>query len=92
MTATVSQQKSKPKSPPPSPPSCCNASICRLALARVLLWALHSGRLLSLVVAITGIAVKREVMTGGQSTSMAGAGIATIILYPALVAVMNDRF
>jgi hypothetical protein len=61
----------------------CNASICRLALASAHLWALHSGRLLSLVVSITGIAVEREVMPGGQGASMVGAGIATMILYPA---------
>jgi hypothetical protein len=35
-------------------------------------------------VAITGIAAKRGVMPSGQGASMVGAGIARMILYPAV--------
>jgi len=46
--------------------------------------ALHSGTQLSLVVAITGIAVPRGLMPGGQAAAMVGAGVITMILFPAL--------
>jgi hypothetical protein len=37
-----------------------------------------------LVVAITGIAVRRGLMPGGQGAALVGGGIVTVILYPAL--------
>ena len=46
--------------------------------------ALHSGTQLSLVVAITGIAVPRGLMPGAQAAAMVGAGVITMILFPAL--------
>jgi len=46
--------------------------------------ALHSGTQLSLVVAITGIAVHRGVMAGSQGAALVGGGILTMILFPAL--------
>jgi Kef-type K+ transport system membrane component KefB len=46
--------------------------------------ALHSGTQLSLVVAITGIAVHRGLMPGVQAAELVGGGILTVILYPAL--------
>ena len=46
--------------------------------------ALHSGAQLSLVVAITGIAVHRGLMPGVQAAQLVGGGILTLILYPAL--------
>jgi Kef-type K+ transport system membrane component KefB len=46
--------------------------------------ALHSGTQLPLVVAITAIAVDRGVMPGGQAAALVGAGIVTMLLFPAL--------
>ncbi len=46
--------------------------------------ALHSATQLSLVVAITGIAVKNGEMPGGQGAALVGAGILTTVLFPAL--------
>jgi len=46
--------------------------------------ALHSGTQLSLVVAITGIAVHRGLMAGSQGAALVGGGIVTMILFPAL--------
>lgn len=46
--------------------------------------ALHSATQLSLVVAITGIAVKNGQMPGGQGAALVGAGILTMLLFPAL--------
>jgi Kef-type K+ transport system membrane component KefB len=46
--------------------------------------ALHSGTQLSLVVAITGIAVHRGLMPGSQAAALVGGGILTVILFPAL--------
>lgn len=46
--------------------------------------ALHSGTQLPLVVAITAIAVGRGVMPGGQAAALVGAGIVTMLLFPAL--------
>ena len=46
--------------------------------------ALHSGTQLSLVVAITGIAVHRGLMPGAQGAALVGGGILTTVLYPAI--------
>ncbi len=46
--------------------------------------ALHSATQLPLVVAITGIAVKNGQMPGGQGAALVGAGILTMLLFPAL--------
>ena len=46
--------------------------------------ALHSGTQLSLVVAITSIAVHRGLMTGVQGAALVGGGILTTVLYPAI--------
>ncbi len=46
--------------------------------------ALHSGTQLSLVVAITGIAVHRGLMPSVQAAELVGGGILTLILYPTL--------
>lgn len=46
--------------------------------------ALHSGTQLSLVVAITAIAVHRGLMPGAQGAALVGGGIVTVILFPAL--------
>ena len=46
--------------------------------------ALHSGTQLSLVVAITSIAVHRGLMPGAQGAALVGGGILTTILYPAI--------
>jgi Kef-type K+ transport system membrane component KefB len=46
--------------------------------------ALHSGTQLSLVVAITSIAMHRGLMPGGQAAALVGGGILTVILFPAL--------
>lgn len=46
--------------------------------------ALHSGVQLSLVVAITSIAVRRGLMEGSQGAALVGGGILTMILFPAL--------
>jgi Kef-type K+ transport system membrane component KefB len=46
--------------------------------------ALHSGTQLPLVVAITTIAVDRGVMPGGQAAALVGAGIVTMLVFPAL--------
>jgi Kef-type K+ transport system membrane component KefB len=50
----------------------------RLALA------LHTGTQLSLVVAITGLAVAKGSMQGGQGAALVGGGIVTMLLFPAL--------
>jgi ABC-type arginine transport system permease subunit len=44
--------------------------------------ALHSGTQLSMVVAITSIAVHRGLMPGGQAAALIGGGILTMILFP----------
>jgi Kef-type K+ transport system membrane component KefB len=46
--------------------------------------AFHSGTQLSLVVAITGIAVGHELMPGAQGAALVGGGILTMMLFPAL--------
>jgi Kef-type K+ transport system membrane component KefB len=46
--------------------------------------ALHSGTQLSLVVAITGIAVQEHLMPGPQATALVFGGIVTVILFPSL--------
>ncbi len=46
--------------------------------------ALHSGTQLSLVVAITGIAVQQHLMPGPQATALVFGGILTVILFPSL--------
>jgi len=46
--------------------------------------ALHSGTQLSLVVAITGITMRHHLMPGAQGAALVGAGILTMILFPAL--------
>ncbi len=46
--------------------------------------ALHSGTQLSLVVAITTIAVRRGLVPGAQGAALVGGGIVTVILFPAL--------
>jgi len=50
---------------------------------RVML-ALHCGTQLSLVVAITGIAVHRGLMPRNQGADLVGGGILTMMLFPAL--------
>ena len=55
-----------------------------LSLAQRESLALHLGTQISLVVAITGIAVQRGLMPGGQAAALVGGGILTTILYPAL--------
>jgi Kef-type K+ transport system membrane component KefB len=46
--------------------------------------ALHSGTQLSLVVAITGIAVEEHLMPPNQATALVFGGILTVILFPSL--------
>jgi len=46
--------------------------------------ALHSGMQLSLVVAITSIAVGHGEMPGDQGAALVGGGILTLLLFPAL--------
>ena len=46
--------------------------------------AFHSGTQLSLVVAITVIAVGHELMPGAQGAALVGGGILTMMLFPAL--------
>ncbi len=46
--------------------------------------AFHSATQLSLVVAISGIAVKNGLMPGGQGAALVGGGILTMVLFPAL--------
>jgi Kef-type K+ transport system membrane component KefB len=55
-----------------------------LPIRRRLALALHSGTQLSLVVAITGIAVRGGMMPGSQGAALVGGGIVTLILFPAL--------
>jgi Kef-type K+ transport system membrane component KefB len=55
-----------------------------LSFRRRLALALHSGTQLSLVVAITGIAVHRGLIAGGQGAALVGGGILTMLLFPAL--------
>lgn len=55
-----------------------------LSLAQRIGLALHSGTQLSIVVAITGIAVHRGLMPGVQGAELVGGGILTAILYPAI--------
>lgn len=55
-----------------------------LSLSQRIGLALHSGTQLSLVVAITGIAVHRGLMPGAQGAALVGGGILTTILYPAI--------
>lgn len=45
--------------------------------------AFHSATQLSLVVAISGIAVKNGLMPGGQGAALVGGGILTMLLFPA---------
>ena len=49
--------------------------------------AFHSGTQLSLVVAITGIAVGHDLMPGAQGAALVGGGILTMVLFPALARV-----
>ena len=44
--------------------------------------ALHLGTQISLVVAITGLAVRHELMPSEQAAAMVGGGILTTIIYP----------
>jgi Kef-type K+ transport system membrane component KefB len=75
------------------------AFLAALLLARVPLVALHwralgakhatalglfSATTLSLIVALTDIAVKRGLMTGAEAAPLVGAGMLTVILFPAL--------
>jgi hypothetical protein len=53
--------------------------------------ALHSGTQLPLVVAITSIAVGRGLMPGGQAAALVGAGIVTMLLFPALARSSFER-
>lgn len=46
--------------------------------------ALHLGTQISLVVAITAIAVERGLMPGSQGAALVGGGILTTLLFPAL--------
>ena len=46
--------------------------------------ALHLSTQISVVVAITGIAVRRGIMPGGQGAALVGGGILTTIVYPAI--------
>jgi Kef-type K+ transport system membrane component KefB len=46
--------------------------------------ALHLGTQISLVVAVTGIAVRHGLMPGDQAAALVGGGIVTTILYPTL--------
>ena len=46
--------------------------------------ALHLSTQISVVVAITGIAVHRGIMPGAQGAALVGGGILTTILYPAI--------
>jgi hypothetical protein len=46
--------------------------------------ALHSGTQLSLVVAITAIAMQRRFMPSPQAAAMVGGGILALLLFPAL--------
>jgi len=55
-----------------------------LSLSQRIGLALHSGTQLSLVVAITGIAVHRGLMPGVQGAALVGGGILTTVLYPAI--------
>lgn len=55
-----------------------------LSLAQRIGLALHSGTQLSLVVAITSIAVHRGLMPGVQGAELVGGGILTTVLYPAI--------
>ncbi len=48
--------------------------------------ALHSGTQLALVVAISGLAVGRELMPSVQAASLVAAATVTVLLYPALAA------
>ena len=55
-----------------------------LPLAQRIGLAFHTGTQLSLVVAITSIAVRRGLMPGVQGAALVGGGILTTILYPAM--------
>ena len=55
-----------------------------LSLTQRAALALHLGTQISLVVAITYIAVQRGLMPGGQAAALVGGGILTTILFPAL--------
>ena len=46
--------------------------------------ALHSGTQLTLVVAITSVGVQRGLMPGAEGAALVGAGILTVLIYPAL--------
>ena len=46
--------------------------------------ALHSGTQLTLVVAITAVGVQRGLMPGAEGAALVGAGILTVLIYPAL--------
>lgn len=46
--------------------------------------ALHLGTQISVVVAITGIAVHRGMMPGSQGAALVGGGILTTVLFPAM--------
>jgi len=46
--------------------------------------ALHCGTQLSVVVAITSVAVHRRLMPGVQGAALVGGGILTVLLFPAL--------
>jgi Kef-type K+ transport system membrane component KefB len=48
--------------------------------------ALHSGTQLTLIVAITSLAVDRGVMPAGHAAALVVAGILTVLCYPALAA------
>ena len=54
-----------------------------LSLSQRIGLALHSGTQLSLVLAITGIAMHRGLMPGEQGAALVGGGILTTIFYPA---------
>jgi hypothetical protein len=45
---------------------------------------LFSATTLSLVVALTDIAVKRELMTAADAAPLVAAGMLTVVLFPAL--------
>jgi Kef-type K+ transport system membrane component KefB len=53
--------------------------------------ALHSGTQLSLVVAITGIAVQNHLMPANQATALVFGGIVTVILFPSLARAFLQR-
>ena len=53
--------------------------------------AFHSGTQLSLVVAITALAARHGMISGGQAAAMVGAGIITLLVYPAIASALLKK-